>query len=57
MLLVFTMEHHTVRVYILPQDQMVPYTGQASNVASLSEQGFKEMRGALTEGRYVRFWK
>jgi phospholipase C len=31
----------------------VPYTNQTSNVASLSEQGFKEMRGALTEGRYV----
>lgn len=33
----------------------VPYTSQTSNVASLSEQGFKSMRGALTEGRYVVF--
>lgn len=31
----------------------VPYDSQTSNVASLSEQGFKPMRGALTEGRYI----
>jgi phospholipase C len=35
----------------------VPYNNQIDpkNVSSLSEQGFKEMRGALTEGRYVVF--
>lgn len=33
----------------------VPYANQISNVASLSEQGFKPMRGALTEGRYIVF--
>jgi phospholipase C len=35
----------------------VPYTSQISpdDVSSLSEQGFKEMRGALTEGRYIVF--
>ena len=35
----------------------VPYTSQISpgNVSSLSEQGFKSMRGALTEGRYIVF--
>jgi phospholipase C len=35
----------------------VPYTSQvaADKVSSLSEQGFKEMRGALTEGRYIVF--
>lgn len=35
----------------------VPYTNQISpnNVSSLSEQGFKAMRGALTEGRYIVF--
>lgn len=35
----------------------VPYTNQISpsNVSSLSEQGFKSMRGALTEGRYIVF--
>jgi phospholipase C len=35
----------------------VPYDTQidANNVSSLSEQGFKEMRGALTEGRYIVF--
>ncbi|KAE8443036.1 hypothetical protein EG329_002430 [Mollisiaceae sp. DMI_Dod_QoI] len=35
----------------------VPYTNQisADKVSSLSEQGFKEMRGALTEGRYIVF--
>jgi len=35
----------------------VPYSNQiaADKVSSLSEQGFKEMRGALTEGRYVVF--
>jgi len=33
----------------------VPYDSQidAKNVSSLSEQGFKEMRGSLTEGRYI----
>lgn len=34
---------------------VVPYTDQTGNVASFSEQGFKQMRGALTEGRYVVF--
>ncbi|TVY36356.1 Non-hemolytic phospholipase C [Lachnellula subtilissima] len=36
---------------------LVPYDTQidAKNVSSLSEQGFKEMRGALTEGRYIVF--
>ncbi|TVY18056.1 Non-hemolytic phospholipase C [Lachnellula arida] len=36
---------------------LVPYDNQidAKNVSSLSEQGFKEMRGALTEGRYIVF--
>jgi phospholipase C len=35
----------------------VPYSNQISpsNVSSLSEQGFKSMRGALTEGRYIVF--
>lgn len=35
----------------------VPYTNQISpdEVGSLSENGFKEMRGALTEGRYIVF--
>ncbi len=35
----------------------VPYTIQISpdDVASFSEQGFKDMRGALTEGRYIVF--
>ncbi|KAG4438159.1 hypothetical protein IFR05_006370 [Cadophora sp. M221] len=35
----------------------VPYGNQISpnNVSSLSEQGFKAMRGALTEGRYIVF--
>jgi len=35
----------------------VPYTNQiaTNNVSSLSEQSFKEMRGALTEGRYIVF--
>lgn len=31
----------------------VPYTSQNTNVAGLSEQGFKPMRGSLTEGRYI----
>jgi phospholipase C len=33
----------------------VPYTSQVApgDVGSFSEQGFKEMRGALTEGRYI----
>lgn len=35
----------------------VPYTSQIypDDVGSLSENGFKEMRGALTEGRYIVF--
>jgi phospholipase C len=35
----------------------VPYTSQISpdKVSSLSEQGFKPMRGILTEGRYIVF--
>jgi len=35
----------------------VPYNNQISpeKVSSLSEQGFKAMRGALTEGRYIVF--
>lgn len=33
----------------------VPYTNQNTDVSSLSEQGFKSMRGALTEGRLVVF--
>ena len=35
----------------------VPYTSQVSpdKVSSYSEQGFKSMRGALTEGRYLTF--
>jgi phospholipase C len=33
----------------------VPYTNQTTNLASLSENGFKQMRGALTEGRFVVF--
>lgn len=37
----------------------VPYDDQIApgNVSSLSEQGFKSMRGALTEGRYIVFEK
>jgi len=33
----------------------VPYTSQVApdNVSSYSEQGFKQMRGTLTEGRYI----
>ncbi|TVY24206.1 Non-hemolytic phospholipase C [Lachnellula hyalina] len=36
---------------------LVPYDNQidAKNVSSLSEQGFKEMRGAMTEGRFIVF--
>lgn len=35
----------------------IPFTHQISpdNVSSLSEQGFKAMRGAMTEGRYIVF--
>ena len=33
----------------------VPYGQQSSDVASLSEKGFKSVRGALTEGRYLTF--
>eukprot|EP00918_Siedleckia_nematoides_P064146 GHVU01139496.1.p1 GENE.GHVU01139496.1~~GHVU01139496.1.p1 ORF type:complete len:622 (-),score=41.72 GHVU01139496.1:28-1893(-) len=32
-----------------------PYGNQSTQVSSLSEQGFKEMRGQLTEGRYIVF--
>jgi phospholipase C len=33
----------------------VPYGEQSTNVAALSETGFKSVRGALTEGRYLTF--
>ena len=33
----------------------VPYGKQSTNVSSLSENGFKSVRGALTEGRYLTF--
>ena len=33
----------------------VPYGQQSGDVASLSETGFKSVRGALTEGRYLTF--
>lgn len=33
----------------------VPYGNQSTDISALSEQGFKEMRGALTEGRFIVF--
>jgi phospholipase C len=33
----------------------VPYGAQSTDVAALSESGFKVVRGALTEGRYLTF--
>jgi phospholipase C len=33
----------------------VPYGVQSADVAALSEKGFKAVRGALTEGRYLTF--
>jgi phospholipase C len=33
----------------------VPYGEQDTNVAAYSEEGFKSVRGALTEGRYLTF--
>jgi len=33
----------------------VPYGAQSTNVAALSESGFKSVRGALTEGRFLTF--
>lgn len=33
----------------------VPYASQVKDVASWSEKGFKAVRGALTEGRYLTF--
>ena len=37
------------------QQPPVPYGSQNSNMSSLSEKGFKSVRGALTEGRYLSF--
>ena len=37
------------------QQPPVPYGKQDTNMSSLSEKGFKPVRGALTEGRYLSF--
>ena len=37
------------------QRPTVPYGKQNTDVSSLSEKGFKPVRGALTEGRYLTF--
>ena len=45
---------HCEALYLV-QRPPVPYTSQVEDVSSLSEEGFKEIRGALTEGRYLVF--
>ena len=37
------------------QQPPVPYGQQSKNMSGLSEKGFKPVRGALTEGRYISF--
>lgn len=45
---------HCEALYLV-QRPPVPYASQVEDVSSLSEEGFKEVRGALTEGRFLVF--